>query len=230
VNRISRRDAENAERKLLPLRLGVLYLACTLAACEVRGQAQPQSAMQFVEQKLNRFDEILQMAPDKQVETLKAEVRDILDYAGFTKQCLGKKADTLTAEEQAEFGGLLRSIMEKGYSRNPERIFSKHGITLVDETGEGDRWKVRGRIAHKEVDVEVVVCLFRKDGRWMADDVIVDELSLMESYRSQFVAFLDANPFSQLVENLKKRLAELDAPEGEGQERVKGREGTGAPQ
>ena len=47
--------------------------------------------------------------------------------------------------------------------------------------------------------------LIKKDGDWYAYDIIVDGVSLVRNYRSQFVSIIRSSSYQELVRRLKER-------------------------
>jgi len=47
--------------------------------------------------------------------------------------------------------------------------------------------------------------LFVKDGRWHAYDIVVDGVSLVKNYRSQFDKIIRADSYQELVRRLRDR-------------------------
>lgn len=47
--------------------------------------------------------------------------------------------------------------------------------------------------------------LFWKKGRWHAYDIVVDGVSLVRNYRSQFEAIIRADSYQELVRRLQQR-------------------------
>jgi phospholipid transport system substrate-binding protein len=54
--------------------------------------------------------------------------------------------------------------------------------------------------------------LFKQNGKWMVYDVIIEGVSLVSNYRSQFNKIITANGYDRLVKKLESKSEELKAP------------------
>jgi phospholipid transport system substrate-binding protein len=52
--------------------------------------------------------------------------------------------------------------------------------------------------------------LTQRGGRWLVYDVLIENVSLVGNYRSQFDRIIRATSYDELVRRLKARVAQLD--------------------
>jgi phospholipid transport system substrate-binding protein len=109
---------------------------------------------------------------------------------------------------------LFTDLMERSY-----------GDTLARYTGavrvEFDRERVSA--AGAEVDTRVVdpaqhkafaltYRLRQVEGQWRIDDVVVEGVSLVRNYRTQFARLLNKASYAELVKALRSKVAQPEAP------------------
>ena len=83
-------------------------------------------------------------------------------------------------------------------------------LTFEGESLTGASAKVEAVAKTKKAEIELVFTLEpREDKRWIAADVTIDEVSLVENYREQFNKTITTDGFDALISKMKKKLAEI---------------------
>ena len=134
------------------------------------------------------------------VRTIAGEAFDVTEAA---KRALGLHWQQRTPAEQGEFVQLFQDLLERGYlSRIGE--YGGEQIKYVSERIDGDYAIVRAVIVTKKgTQVPVESRLLRKADRWLIYDVLVENVSLIASYRSQFDRVIRTTSYGELVRRLK---------------------------
>jgi phospholipid transport system substrate-binding protein len=134
------------------------------------------------------------------VRTVAGQAFDVTETA---KRALGLHWQHRTAAEREEFVQLFRDLLERGYlSRIGE--YGGEQIKYVSETTDGDHAVVRALIVTKKgTQVPVESRLLQKGDRWLIYDVLVENVSLIASYRSQFDRVIRTTSYEELVRRLK---------------------------
>ena len=136
------------------------------------------------------------------VRNLAAEAFDVAETA---KRALSLHWQPRTPAEREEFVKLFANLLEQTYiSRINE--YGGERITYVGEQIDGDRATVRARIVTKKGgEVSVESRLLRKEDRWLIYDVLIENISLISNYRSQFDRIIRTASYEDLVKRLKTR-------------------------
>jgi phospholipid transport system substrate-binding protein len=136
------------------------------------------------------------------VRNLAAEAFDVSETA---KRALGLHWQQRTPAERDEFVRLFANLLEQTYiSRIDE--YGGERITYVGEQIDGDMATVRARIVTKKGgEVSVESRLLRKEDRWLIYDVLIENISLIGNYRSQFDRIIRTASYEDLVKRLKTR-------------------------
>jgi phospholipid transport system substrate-binding protein len=87
----------------------------------------------------------------------------------------------------------------------PSSIFDEKKASVDGARLDGDEAEVAVTVDRKDVDVAVVVKLRRAGAGWIAEDVVIDGLSLLEDYRAQFRSFLQKRTVRELTARLEAR-------------------------
>ena len=115
-----------------------------------------------------------------------------------------------TPAEREEFARLFANLLEQTYiSRIDE--YGGEKLTYVSEQVDGDRAVVRARIiTSKGTEVPVESRLLQKGDRWLIYDILVENLSLISNYRSQFDRVIRTSCYPELVKRLQARVEALN--------------------
>lgn len=104
---------------------------------------------------------------------------------------------------------IMRSWMQKLLLfKNPRFEFS------ALRASDGSDW-VATRIVTEHDSYRIDYAVEQREGRWWATDIVVEDLSLVESYRSQIASLLETRSFDELLALMRRktdRLRARDAP------------------
>ena len=137
------------------------------------------------------------------LEAVRRVADQAFDVTETAKRALGLHWQHRTPAEQGEFVQLFRDLLERGYlSRIGE--YGGEQIKYVSEQIDGDHAVVRALIVTKNgTQVPVESRLLQKADRWLIYDVLVENVSLIASYRSQFDRVIRTTSYEELVRRLK---------------------------
>lgn len=156
--------------------------------------------------------------PEKRaaVRKIASEVFDTMETA---QRVLGQHWQQRTPAERESFAKLFANLLEQTYiSRIDE--YGGERLTYVSEQVDGDRGVVRARIVtSKGTEVPVESRLLLKGDRWLIYDILIENLSLISNYRSQFDRVIRSSGYPELVKRLQARVEALNekdikAPKG----------------
>ena len=130
---------------------------------------------------------------DEKKEKLKKRnrlVRDVVnerfDWEEFSRRTLARNWRDRTDEEKKEFIDLFGNLLERTYLDQVEG-YSGEKVVYLDEKVDGDYAIVDVKvITKKETEIPVRYRLKKKRDQWFVYDVIVEGVSLVNNYRTQF--------------------------------------------
>jgi len=126
------------------------------------------------------------------------------DYTEMSKRALAVHWVPLTAGERAEFVDLFKSFLSDRYAEKIES-YSGEQVAYLSERIEGNYAEVRTELRSSKVAIPMDYRLHGKDGTWHAYDLIVDGVSLVKNYRSQFEKIIHSSSYQELVRRLRER-------------------------
>lgn len=177
-------------------------------------------AGEATEQIRTTVDEILRILDDKELkkpgkeELRRTKIRQTVDvkfdFEEMAKRALALHWRKRTAEEQKEFVALFSDLLETSYINKVER-YENEKVLYIDEKVEGRYAAVKTRIVtKKEIEIPVDYRIFKKDSKWEVYDVIIEGVSLVNNYRTQFNQIIRSSSYEDLVDRLKKKVVKAD--------------------
>ena len=144
-------------------------------------------------------------AKEKKIESIADQM---FDYIALSKLTLGRSWKQFNKEQQKEFVSLYRSILEKAYmdkilSYTDEKVLFDKEMMLSEIKAE-----VQTRIITKSAEIPINYRVYLKDGQWRVYDVIIEGISLMKNYRTQFREILANNPPEEVLKILREKTGE----------------------
>ena len=139
-------------------------------------------------------------------EKLEAIYEQMFDEVELSRRTLGGNWNKLNPAQQKEFIQLYRQILEKAYIdkilsyTNEKIVFPKENMLSNDQA------EVQTKVITSSKEIPIFYRMILKDGTWKVYDVVVENVSLVQNYRSQFNSILAKNTPDQLLEILQKKV------------------------
>jgi phospholipid transport system substrate-binding protein len=147
-------------------------------------------------------------SPDKKqerIERLKEAVNPIFDYEEMARRSLGAHWRRRTLAEQEEFAKLFRAFLEKVYSEKIG-LYDGERVVFGREMFDQDYAQVESTVINaKGEQLLVVYRLKRTDGKWKVYDAVVENISIVNNYRSQFERVISKSSYEELKKMLKEK-------------------------
>ena len=189
------------ERRLVGLSLLLLALFCA--------PAWAATPLDTVKADVNNVLDVLGNKALKE-EVKKEKLREIydemFDQIELSKWSLGRNWIKFSEAQRQEFVTLFRQVLEKAYadkllSYTNEKVLFDREIKLSDT-----RVEVRTRIVTSSKEIPIDYRVLQEGGTWKVYDVVIENLSLVQNYRSQFDDILSRKTPDQLLEILRKKV------------------------
>lgn len=142
----------------------------------------------------------------ERVKRIEPLVDEVFDYEKLSRISLGKNWHNITPAQQQEFTRLFSKFLGQVYIT---KITSFPG-SKVEFVGEiplsSTVTEVRTNVITKEATVPINYRLTRNTTGWKVYDVIVEGVSLLNNYRSQFHSILAKKPMDNLLDQLRAKV------------------------
>ena len=142
----------------------------------------------------------------------RALIREIVSkkfsYYEMSRRALSKHWKERTAEEKKEFIDLFGKLLENSYANKIEN-YTGEKIIYVDEKKKGNVALVKTILQKNNDEVPVNYKLVKLDNDWKIYDFIVEGVSMIKNYRTQFKKIIHKSSYEELVSKLKKKLEKI---------------------
>ena len=131
---------------------------------------------------------------------------DIFDYTELSKRALSRNWKKLSGDQQKEFEDLFRKLLGNVYMdrilayKDEKVLFHKESM-LSDHKAE-----VQSKILTGTKEIPMNYRMIAKNDQWKVYDVIIEGVSMVKNYRSQFNNILTKKPPEELLEILRKKV------------------------
>lgn len=164
------------------------------------------------------IDQVINVVTDPKykgdAEARRAKLRSIInprfDYIEMGKRSLARNWNDLTPQERKDFIDLFGKLLENSYAKKIES-YRDEKINYVDEVIKGKYAMVKTEIVRKNDVIGVDYKLINTGNDWLVYDFIVEGVSMIRNYRSQFSKIIRQDSFKGLMDRLSKKVAELEA-------------------
>ena len=142
-------------------------------------------------------------------QQIRAIANEIFDWQETGKRALARHWQGRSPSERQEFSALFADLIERSYVSKLEK-YSGERIVYAGETVEGDTATVRTKLVTKSnTEIPIDYRMQKEGDRWRAYDVLIEGVSLVSNYRTQFNRIIQQSGYGELVNKLKAKQEEL---------------------
>jgi phospholipid transport system substrate-binding protein len=195
--------------KIKMVGLGILMVFFTLLP------AYADAPLSTVQANVNKVLDVLRdpalkadSAKTAKKEKLRSIYENMFDEVELSKRTLARNWNKLNTGQRKEFVLLYQEVLEKAYI---DKILSytNEKITYEKETKlTENQFEVQTEIITSSKKIPIFYRVILSSGSWKVYDVIIENVSLVQNYRTQFNNILEKNTPEQLLEILRKKVKE----------------------
>jgi phospholipid transport system substrate-binding protein len=191
----------------------VLALAATLLTGRWAVAGVPTDQLKAQIDRVLKTLEDPELKKEGRVKDRRAAVRkianDIFDFSETARRSLGRHWQGRTQAERDEFVQLFSDLLERTYITKIE-TYGGEKIQYLGDTVEGDQAKVQTKLVTKgSGDVPIEYRMQKTGDRWLVYDVVIEGVSLVANYRTQFNKIIQTSSFQELMNKMKNKQHEL---------------------
>ena len=136
-------------------------------------------------------------------------VADMFDFREMARSSLGQSWNTLTPEEKDTFVGLFTTLVEQRYIGKIDS-YNNQKVVYKKQLVKGDKAMVYTAIIDKDLEIPIVYRLEKNKGKWLINDLKIENVSLIVNYRRDFDSIIRKEQFAGLVAKISKQLEQAD--------------------
>jgi len=132
------------------------------------------------------------------------------DFRAMSQRTLATNWKKAADDEKQRFVELFAMLIQNTYIGRVE-AYTNEKIEYASEKLKGKRAVVDTLIITSNVEIPVNYKVYLKDGIWWVYDVIIEEVSLISSYRSTYREIVKKDGFDGLFVKMEEKLKELES-------------------
>jgi phospholipid transport system substrate-binding protein len=134
---------------------------------------------------------------------------EIFDFAETAKRSLARHWAARSQAEREEFVQLFGDLLERSYISKIE-LYGGEKIKFVGETIEPDGAIVRTRlVTRQDTEIPIDYRMHARGDKWLVYDVLIEGVSLISNYRTQFNKIITTSSYQELVRKMKSKQEEF---------------------
>ena len=139
-------------------------------------------------------------------QKIQAAADKLFDFVELSKRTLGLNWNKFTTEQRKEFVELYKAILKDAYvdkitAYTDEKVNFTKEVALAENTVE-----VQSTIVTKTAEIPIYYRVIKRENDWKVYDVVIEGVSLIANYRSQFRDILANNPPEKVLDTLRKKV------------------------
>lgn len=156
------------------------------------------------------------LKPPAKLKERREQLKQILfarfDFAEMARRSLGSNWRRRTPQEQDEFVKLFTDLLERAYADIIES-YSDEKIIYLNERIEGGFADVWSKIqTNRGEEYSIAYKAHLVSNEWKVYDVVAENISLVNNYRSQFNRVISGSSYEDLVRRLRDKADFAGAP------------------
>ncbi len=187
-------------------------VAAAAVSCLARAALAADSPRAIVEKMTQAAVEVLGRK-DLSGEEKRHRIEDLayanVDFETMSRLVLARNWSQLSAAQRTEFVQLFKEHLALTYGRNIEN-YNNEKVQVVSEHDEGrGDWTVKTKILRGGGNADVLVDyrLRQENGAWRIIDIVIERVSLVANFRSQFQEIMSGGGPAKLLDVLREKNA-----------------------
>ena len=176
-------------------------------------QSYAATPMETVEKGVNNLLKTLgdpafkAQTKDQQIATLGTEIEKVFDFTELSKRTLGRDWKKMSAAQQTEFVKLFKQLLQGVYADRLLEYSDQKVLFDKEITPKKGRAEVQSYLQTSDgKKIPLFYRLTDKGGSWKVYDVIIEGVSMVKNYRTQFRDILAKDSPDKLLEILRDKV------------------------
>jgi phospholipid transport system substrate-binding protein len=144
-----------------------------------------------------------------QMETQRAQLVEVIyprfDFVEIAKRSLGPHWARRTAEEQRQFVKIFAGLLGRSYADNIESYTSQHVLYTREREDRNYAEVDTTIVTENRPPLSINYKLQSVNKEWKVYDLVIEDISVVNNYRSQFDRVIVGSSFKDLVRVMKEK-------------------------
>ncbi len=192
---------------------GIVFAVLILFSTLISTTAAASQATNAIQTTISQVIELLKSGEfQTDSDAKKAELRKIINprfsYKQMSMRSLAKHWNGKSDDEKREFVSLFSQLLENSYASKLES-YSNEKINYGEEIIKGKYAMVKTEIVRSDGVINVDYKLIQEQGDWKVYDFVIEGVSMIKNYRSQFNRIIKKDSYDALKQKLRDKIKGL---------------------
>lgn len=210
------------EKKRILLLPALLLAAFFIAGFVQSAWAVPSGPIEQIKETVDGILSILrekdsqgEAAWEEKEKRIIVVVEKRFDFTEMSKLALASHWKKRTPDEKTAFTKLFSQLLETTYI-NRIKAYSDEEVLYKRQEIKGRKALVRTTIVKNNAEIPISYKLKNTNGKWMVYDVIIEGVSLIRNYRSQFMSIMSREKYPGLIKRMEAKLEKIETSQTDG--------------
>lgn len=175
------------------------------------------AASEITSQLKSTIDKVIEIVTDDRLKSdkkarrvaLRATINERFNYHQMVMRSLAKNWKRRSDQERIDFTDLFKRLLENSYANKLE-AYSDEKINYVGEVVKGKYALVKTEVVRASSTIGVDYKLIQENGGWKVYDFVIEGVSMIRNYRSQFTKIIRKDSYEGLVKRLTAKINDLE--------------------
>ncbi len=192
----------------------VLLIFCGTGMAQATKVESPLAEVKVTVNKILTImrDQSLAAADKKNIrrQMILAEVEARFNFNEMSMRTMARNWKKLSPQEKKTFEGLFAQLLEDSYTAKIE-AYSNEEVVYRKEVVRKNKALVYTAIIKNNQEIPINYKLKISDGKWLVYDVVVEGVSLVRNYRSQFSQIISKEKYAGLIKRMTEKIEKTEA-------------------
>ena len=173
--------------------------------------AHADEPLEIIETRVDRIVKILGakgIEEDVKVKRLEQAADETFDYVYLSRMTLGRNWLKLDDGQRSEFVELYRRLLEKNYMGQLLKYTDEKVVFSKQTMLSGTKAEVDSNIVSSDKKIPITYRLIQRGGDWKVYDLVIEGISLVSNYRTQFNDILSRQTPAEMLVILRKKVTD----------------------
>ena len=188
----------------------VVFIAVLFLPYQYSQASQAQEELKITMDKILEILSDPSLKGEDKIEEKRASLRKAIkkkfSFSKMSQLSLGRHWKKRNDEEKKIFSELFGQLLEQTYISKIES-YTDEKIIFVKDYVKKKKAQVNTKIITDTIEIPIDYRMYKtKNGTWLVYDIVVEGVSLVGNYRSQFNQILQKGSYEKLVEDIRKKV------------------------
>ena len=150
---------------------------------------------------------------DERRDTIMVEVEKRFDFREMSKRTLARNWKSRSEPERKEFQELFSELLKHTYIGRVEAYSNEQVIypKVVLDKKKKNKAMVYSKVLKNNQEIPINYRLYKKNGEWFVYDVVIEGVSLVRNYRTEFGRVISKEKYPGLISKIKEKIEKNEA-------------------